>query len=157
MRYIFSWLACVVILSACGGTDTKPASTTSTLTNNTNTSKVAAPNERGAEVFRSQCMTCHAVDMESGKAPPIFAVKDHTIKVYADREAFIKRVATWIKTPDANDVLMPGAVNKFGLMPAMPQINDNDAQAVAAFLFDTNLNQPDWYKAHYEAEHGKAP
>jgi hypothetical protein len=52
---------------------------------------------------------------------------------------------------------MPGAVNKFGLMPAMPQINDNDAQAVAAFLFDTNLNQPDWYKAHYEAEHGKAP
>lgn len=119
---------------------------------------IAAMSHPGAKVYQSACMKCHAVGgAEEGVAPPIFGVKDHVIKAYPEKAAFVARVTAWVKAPNANDVLMPGAVGKFGLMPAMPQISDADLQAVAEFLYDTDLGQPEWYKAHYEAEHGKKP
>lgn len=156
MRIVFPILLGVLVVAGCGsGTETEkePA----TVANTTDPVVPKEANELGAKIFQTQCMSCHSAQNESGKAPPIFGVKDHVIKAYPDREAFIKRVASWIKAPNANDVLMPGAVGKFGLMPAMPQLTDNEAQTVAAFLFDTNLSEPDWYKAHYQAEHGKTP
>lgn len=112
----------------------------------------------GAKIYQTACMSCHAPTAAKGKAkvaPPIFAVKDHVIRVYPKREDFIKRVVNWVKTPDANDILMPGAVRKFGLMPAMPHLDKKDVTAVAEYLYDTDLGTPDWYKEHYEAEHGK--
>ncbi|MEZ5447583.1 MAG: hypothetical protein R3E89_00625 [Thiolinea sp.] len=52
---------------------------------------------------------------------------------------------------------MPGAVRKFGLMPAQPQLAEADLQAVAAYLYDQDMSLPDWYKTHYQAEHGQLP
>jgi hypothetical protein len=51
---------------------------------------------------------------------------------------------------------MPGAIRKFGLMPAFP-LPDEELQAVAEFLYDSDMSLPDWYKEHYAAEHGEPP
>lgn len=113
----------------------------------------------GAKVYQSACMSCHALapKQEGSVAPPLFGVKDHVLKAYPERTAFIQRVVTWVKAPNPNDVLMPGAVSKFGLMPAQTQLSEADLQAVAEFIYDTDFTQPDWYAAHYQAEHGKKP
>lgn len=111
----------------------------------------------GKEVYQANCIACHVSEGMPTIAPPIFAVKNHVIANYPEREDFIKRVAEWVNAPSADDVLMPGAVRKFGLMPALPQLSDEQAQAVAAFLFDSDMELPDWYAEHYEAEHGEAP
>lgn len=119
---------------------------------------LAKANHPGAKVYQSACMSCHALAAkEEGIAPPLFGVKDHVIKAYPERTAFIQRVVAWVKAPNPNDVLMPGAVKKFGLMPAQTQISDADLQAVAEFMYDTDFTKPDWYAAHYQAEHGKKP
>ena len=110
----------------------------------------------GAKVYQTYCMACHVAEGKAVIAPPIFAVKDHVIKAYPERDAFIARVVSWAKAPNGDDLLMPGAAKKFGVMPAMPYLADADLNAVAEFLYDTDLGKPDWYKAHYEAEHGKA-
>ena len=111
----------------------------------------------GAKVYQSLCMTCHQVDKPTEQGPPIFAVKDHVIKAFPERAAFVERVKTWVKDPKADTALMPGALTKFGLMPAQTQASEEELQAVAEFLYDTDLAQPDWYAEHYQAEHGKQP
>lgn len=119
---------------------------------------VAKLTHPGAKIYQAACMSCHALAAkEEGIAPPLFGVKDHVIKAYPERAAFIQRVMAWVKTPNPNDVLMPGAVKKFGLMPAQTQLSDADLQAVAEFIYDTDFTKPDWYAAHYQAEHGKKP
>lgn len=112
----------------------------------------------GAKVFQSACVSCHALGGKAGGiAPPAFGMTDHVKKAFPAREAFIAHLVKWVKAPNATDAIMTGAVKQFGLMPAMPQLSDADLTAVAQFLYDTDLGEPDWYKAHYEAEHGKQP
>lgn len=164
MRIWVASLTMALVLAACGGADSaavpdsKPVTTAAVNSvNDADHLVIAKANALGAQIFQTQCLACHSAENIAEKAPPMFGVKDHVIKAYPERDAFIQRVANWVKAPNADDVLMPGAVKKFGLMPAMPQLSDQDAQAVAAFLFDMNLNEPDWYKAHYQAEHGVKP
>ena len=112
---------------------------------------------RGKEVYQNNCIACHVSEGKPTIAPPIFAVKNHVMAKYPVREDFVKRVSEWIKAPNADDVLMRGAVGKFGLMPPLAHISDEDAKAVAEFLFDSDMALPDWYAKHYEEEHGEAP
>lgn len=139
-----------LMLSACSGHEQHNPSL-----GQVDLAKVSHP---GAKVYQAACMSCHSLTAkEEGIAPPLFGVKDHVIKAYPERTAFIKRVVAWVKVPNPNDVLMPGAVSKFGLMPAQASISDSDLQAVAEFIYDTDFTKPDWYAAHYQAEHGKKP
>lgn len=102
----------------------------------------------GAKVYQSACMSCHALAAkEEGIAPPLFGVKDHVIKAYPERTAFIQRVVAWVQAPNPQDVLMPGAVKKFGLMPAQTQLSEADLQAVAEFIYDTDFTKPDVCRA----------
>ena len=152
-RATLAILATTTLLSACmnlsadNDESSQPQGETKTMT----------AQHPGEKVYQSACMSCHVADGKPTVAPPIFAVKNHVIGKYAERDAFIERVKNWVKAPDANDVLMPGAVKKFGLMPAMPALAEADLQAVAEYLYDTDMSMPDWYKEHYEAEHGKQP
>lgn len=111
----------------------------------------------GKKVYESACMACHAAQGKAKIAPPIFAVKNHVIDVYTEREDFIERVKSWVKTPVEEEALMRGAIRKFGLMPALPHLSEEDLQAVAEYLFDTDMALPEWYAEHYEEEHGKKP
>ena len=72
-----------------------------------------APNpiHPGAAVFQAACASCHALgDKSTGIAPPAFGMKNHVMKAYPEREAFIAHIVQWTQAPNAAKTLMPGAV-----------------------------------------------
>lgn len=110
----------------------------------------------GAALYQKLCVSCHALEGRPTIAPPIFGVKNHVIGAHSEREAFVDYVVNWVKAPNADAALMPGAVRKFGVMPTLGY-DDAEVRIVAEWLYDSNMRLPDWYKKHYEEEHGEAP
>ena len=108
----------------------------------------------GKQLFESLCMSCHTTSGPPTLAPPVFGVKNHVLRAYPQREDFIDYIVQWVKQPNASRALMPGAVRRFGEMPALPYPEDQ-VRKIAEFLYDSNLTIPDWYQQHYEQEHGK--
>jgi len=111
----------------------------------------------GAEVYKESCAVCHVSEGKPTIAPPIFAVKNHVIDAFPERDDFIEQVKNWVKAPDEKKALMHGAIRKFGLMPPMANLSDGELQAVAGYLYDTDMDLPGWYKEHYKEEHGEMP
>lgn len=109
----------------------------------------------GQAKFAVYCQMCHRPDRTAPLlAPPVFAVSDHYRQRYGDdRDAFVQAIVAWTQHPDEAKSLMPGAVQQFNLMGAMP-LPESDLTAIATFLFETDFSKPDWYDAHYAAEHG---
>lgn len=106
---------------------------------------------------QNNCLICHTIGAKNEPAqaiaPPLFAVKNH-LKGFADRDAFIAHVREWVKAPSAEHARMPGAVKKFGLMPAFP-LTDEVLEEIAGWIYDTPMNKPNWTAKHYRKEHGK--
>lgn len=140
----------LVLSSGLWAVDSTEAAETSDST------ETASEVRSGEAVYKSVCMACHVAEGMPTVGPPIFAVKNHVLGAYPEREAFIKQVTEWVKAPDEKNALMPGAIRKFGLMPAT-ELPDEELQAVAEFLYDSDMSLPDWYKEHYAAEHGEMP
>lgn len=111
----------------------------------------------GEAVFTRVCFVCHNATKPNPDmvAPPIFAAKNHYAG-FAVREDFVAAVSAFLLDPREETAQMPGAVDKFGLMPP-PEVTQAEARAVAEYLYATDFSLPDWYKAHYEEEHGEAP
>ena len=114
----------------------------------------AQASQDGKSLFESLCMSCHVVSGKPTIAPPIFGVKNHVIQAHPRRDDFIQYIVQWVKQPDASSSLMPGAVRRFGVMPGLPY-SEEQVRKIAAFLYDTEIKMPGWYRKHYEAEHGK--
>lgn len=112
--------------------------------------------ENGSELFDRLCVICHAKQGQPTNGPPVFAVVNHVRQAYPDRAGFVERIVTWVKEPNAEGALMPGAVRRFGLMPTLAY-SDNDVRLIAEYLYDGKTELPEWYKKHYEEEHGEAP
>lgn len=111
----------------------------------------------GAALFVNHCGACHGQSAgqspEDRSAPPMVAVKDHYIRALADKEAFVAAVAGWIREQSEDKTLMPGAIRRFGIMPPL-ELSEEDAIAIAEFVFDEKMEQPDWYAKHYNDNHG---
>jgi len=110
----------------------------------------------GAQLFQQMCGSCHVLSGPPTVAPPAFAVINHVKRAYPQRQDFINRVVQWVQKPDASRSLMPGAVRRFGLMPAIPRV-ETQTWHIAGYLYDTKLSPPGWYRQHFEAEHGRPP
>lgn len=112
---------------------------------------------KGQQVFTDVCFACHNAT-EPGPdsaAPPIFAAKNHYAAA-PDRATFVAAVSSYVRAPSEAASQMPGAIRKFGLMPAQ-EITEDEAIAVAEYLYATDFTLPDWYQVHYQEEHGTAP
>ncbi len=109
----------------------------------------------GRDKFKAICMSCH--QFSGGPqmiAPPVFAVKNHYLRVYPEKEEFVRSIKAWVPAPDIEKSLMPGAVRRFNLMPPL-QLPEEDLEAIATFLYEANLQEPSWYEEHYRQEHGE--
>lgn len=97
--------------------------------------------ELGKTKFEQICIACHKYERGPAMiAPPAFAIQMHYNDTFGDDEAgFRKAVVQWVKTPDKEKTLMPGAVRKFNLMPPLP-LPDADLDAIAAYLFRADFN-----------------
>jgi hypothetical protein len=83
-------------------------------------------------------------------------VINHVKGIYPEREAFVKRIVDWVDNPNPKDVLMPGAVQRFGIMPKLGYPRE-DVRKIAEFLYDHRVNLPQWYVEHYRQQHGREP
>ena len=116
----------------------------------------ATAGESGKYLMKKLCMSCHVSDEKPTLAPPIFAIKNHVKQAHKSRGDFTQRIIDWVEEPDSAIALMPGAVNRFGLMPKL-SYNKEDVRKVAEYIYDTNFKLPKWYKKHYKDKHGSEP
>ncbi len=73
----------------------------------------------GAALFVENCGSCHGQSQSANGriAPPMVAVKDHYLRVHADKVSFVSALSGWVLERSADMSLMPGAISRFGLMP----------------------------------------
>ena len=110
----------------------------------------------GRAVYERYCLACHKYDRSQPMlAPPIFAVKDHYLRRFADPEALKVAMIRYITSGEKREILMPGAVQKFGEMPVLPYPEEALSEIID-FVLETDFSKPDWYDAHFKAEHPDA-
>lgn len=118
----------------------------------------AGENIEGKQLYIKHCNSCHGVehgmDMSKRSAPPVFAVKMHYIGTYADKDSFVMAIADWLETRDADNSMMLGAVRRFGVMPEV-KVTRDEAEKIAAFIYEGELESPAGFQQHYEEMHGK--
>ncbi|MFD0797283.1 DUF3365 domain-containing protein [Maribacter chungangensis] len=148
MKYVIFLLFVFTILSCKDKVKSAPmepiADTRIATINDTNT---------GKRLLETECYTCHnpKADEASMIAPPMFAIKKHYIDENTTKEAFTQDLIRWINDPEA-ETKMPDAQRRFGKMPYMPYPDDEVAQ-MAAYLYDNEVEKPDWFDAHFKKEH----
>ncbi|SDW93061.1 Cytochrome c [Lutibacter oricola] len=115
----------------------------------------ASNNEKGLELIKQKCYACHSVTSKSHDeiiAPPLVAVKRRYLRQYNSKEEFVKAVSNWIVNPTEEKAIMYGAVNQFKVMPKLPNSLE-DAEAIATYMYNNNLEKPSWFQNHFNNEH----
>ncbi|MGI9550996.1 MAG: Tll0287-like domain-containing protein [Aurantibacter sp.] len=109
----------------------------------------------GEKILEQECYMCH--NPKSTKtsmiAPPMIAIKRHYIDSTTTKEEFTEALIRWITDPETESK-MPGAHKKFGVMPYLPYPEDAVAQ-IAEYIYDYQIEQPDWFDAHFQKAHKK--
>ncbi|MUU77475.1 c-type heme family protein [Winogradskyella endarachnes] len=117
---------------------------------------VAATKEHpGKKLMETNCNICHSPTAAENNriGPPMIAIKRHYIDSGTTKEEFISAMQAWIKNPNAKDAKMLGAIKRFGVMPkqAYPE---KTIEQISEYLYDFEIEQPDWFEAHYNEEMG---
>lgn len=111
------------------------------------------PQAVGAQL--QYCHSCHApasLSHDDIIAPPLLAVKRRYLVSYPEKQAFVKAVSSFALAPEENAALMRGAVRRFGVMPKAP-FTEAQLRAVAEYIYENELPQPDWFDEHFQQEH----
>lgn len=139
-------LVAIIIINGCQGTEAENNSTA------TDDAKLAL----GFQLLETNCFSCHSPDasMDNRIAPPMVAVKRHYIDGSVSEATFTAELTEWVINPDSSKTKMPGAIQKFGVMPKMG-FDEEQLAAIAYYIYHTELEQPDWFEQHYQEEHGK--
>ncbi|MGB5463253.1 MAG: c-type cytochrome [Aureibaculum sp.] len=106
-------------------------------------------------LFKNNCYVCHSINSKNHDniiAPPMAAVKRRYKMNYTTREEFIEAMVNWAKDPSEENALMFGAVQQFKLMPKQ-EFNEEDLFKIAAYIYDNEIEQPEWFEAHFNQEH----
>ncbi|MEX0289886.1 MAG: DUF3365 domain-containing protein [Flavobacteriaceae bacterium] len=109
----------------------------------------------GKQIMEQECYVCHhpKASMADRIAPPMEAIKRHYIDSGVTKEAFTKDLIRWVNDP-TTETKMPGAHARFGPMPYMPIPDDAVAQ-IADYIYDNELEQPEWFDNHFRQAHRK--
>jgi nitrate reductase cytochrome c-type subunit len=110
----------------------------------------------GKKLMETRCYVCHspAGSHDDRIAPPMIAVKKHYISEGTTKEAFIASMQNWIKNPTEENAKMRGAVRKFGVMPKQ-YFSEKNIKEISDYLFDNDIEEPEWFQEHYNEERGK--
>lgn len=113
--------------------------------------------EDGYTLMKNNCYVCHNPKAKSHDdiiAPPFKAVKMHYMNANDSREDFINAVVKWVSNPNEDNALMPGAVNRFKVMPPLP-LDEESLTKIAAYLYDNDVEEPVWMNEHMKEMKGK--
>ncbi len=111
---------------------------------------------KAVELMKQQCFSCHSPrgGEHNRVAPPMIAVKRHYLEEGDSEKDFADKMWAFLANPSEEVSMMPGAVEKFGLMPKMP-FEEEQIREIAAYLYNNDIQKPDWFEKHYQEEHGK--
>ncbi|MCZ4318657.1 c-type cytochrome [Aequorivita viscosa] len=112
----------------------------------------------GKKLMENNCYSCHnpKTSEEQMMAPPMVAIKMHYISEDTSKEDFVNAMVAWSKNPSEEKSKMPGAVKKFGLMPYQ-FYPENTIRQIAEYMFENEVEEPEWFQAHYNKMHGDRP
>lgn len=112
----------------------------------------------GLQLLIQKCYVCHGptASHDNRLAPPMTAVKMHYIKSESTKDSFKAAIWNFVSNPSQEEAKMRGAVRRFGVMPKQA-FNKEEILQIAAYMFDTNLAEPDWFEDHKkEMQEGKS-
>lgn len=110
----------------------------------------------GKKLMENKCYVCHnpKASHDNRIAPPMIAIKKHYISKNTTKEEFIASIQSFVKNPTKEAAKMRGAVKKFGVMPKQYFLEE-DIEKIAAYLFDNDIDQPEWFESHFNEEKAK--
>lgn len=105
---------------------------------------VAAPMAAGAQqggvadgktTFETICSVCHTIDAPPKLAPPMSHVARRYRMAFKTEEEAVAAMVAFVLKPDATKATMPPmAIERFGLMPALP-LSEGQLRAVASYIW----------------------
>lgn len=113
--------------------------------------------EDGYNLMKNNCYACHnpnAASHDDILAPPFRAVKMRYQKAYDSKEKFVDAMVNWVQHPDEDKALMFGAVKRFKVMPKL-ELPKEDLEKIAAYMYDHDVEQPEWMEEHMKEMNGK--
>jgi len=110
----------------------------------------------GFQLMEANCYSCHSPNAshENRAAPPMEAVKRHYIKNGTTQEEFTKDLIAFLNDPSEEKSKMKGAIKRFNVMPKM-NFSEDKLTKIAAYIYNADLETPDWFEEHYKSEKGK--
>ncbi|MDD2985338.1 c-type cytochrome [Flavobacterium sp.] len=124
---------------------------------NSEQKNVKTKSKDGLTLMKQNCYACHSVTTKSHDdiiAPPMIAVKRRYLKEYDSKEDFVKAFVDYASDPKAENALMFGAVDKFKVMPKQSFAKD-DLTKIAVYVFDNEIETPEWFEDHLQQNHKK--
>ncbi len=111
---------------------------------------------KGKKLMEQKCYVCHSpnASMTERLAPPMIAVKKHYISDEMPKKKFAAAIWNWIENPSEENSKMRGAVRRFGVMPYL-EFNKEEIESIANYVFDNEIEQPEWFEKHYSEMRGK--
>ncbi|WP_372936433.1 DUF3365 domain-containing protein [Seonamhaeicola sp.] len=115
-------------------------------------------NHPGKKLMETNCYLCHSptASNQDRIGPPMIAIKEHYKVNNISKEDFITSIQDWIKNPNAKNAKMPNEVKRFGVMPKQYYPEKTIAQ-IAEYLYDFEIEQPNWYKSSNKNNTPKQP
>ena len=109
----------------------------------------------GEKLLSTYCYQCHDPKSteENILAPPMVAVKNHYIADDTTKEEFVADLLIWMSGPKEENSKMPDAIEKYGLMNHQVY-PDSVIIGIANYLYDNEVEEPEWYQKHHEEMHG---
>jgi len=103
-------------------------------------------NDKSYKLLKQYCYVCHMPNSKDNMiAPPLFRVKEHYFPVYENKADFVEAITNWVQKPNEKNVLMPGAVRKFNLMPPQSYISKDTLKLIAEYIFNNELEKPGFF------------
>lgn len=109
-----------------------------------------------ARLIQTNCFTCHnpaAPSHDEMLAPPLVGMKYKYQQAFPKRDTFIYAMTNFLVNPTKENAIMRGPVRRFGVMPKSV-LKPEEIQAVVTYLYDNEVEAPDWFAKHFEEEQG---
>lgn len=147
MKKVYLLIVLSLVLVSCNNSKNKKLSAFDT--------QMEANKHPGKKLMETNCYTCHSPSASQADriGPPMIAIKKHYIDDNTTKEEFIADIQSWIKNPNAQDAKMHGAVKRFGVMPKQAFPEETIAK-IADYMFDYDIDQPEWFEKHFNEEKG---
>ncbi|WP_456465027.1 c-type cytochrome [Persephonella sp.] len=97
--------------------------------------------EYGYQVFKQYCSSCHIEKTDettnnlSLKAPPIDVLARQIKYFYRTREGFAEYLENFIKEPSLDKSICKPCIDRWGIMPPVKDISDEEIQSISLWMF----------------------